>query len=330
MMIGQVAERSGVSARMLRHYDKIGLVSPTARTPSGYRQYTDDDLRQLFQVEGLRSLGLTLQEIVAVLGGVEFSATAVVDQLIERTRDRIAQEQELLRTLGQIQASAPGSWADVLDTIALIRGLNASSPSTRQRLALSLAEVSSGDAVVLAEAALTERDPIVAATLYWALARAGDIATPTLASALNSADMYRRQRAVAALEKINTRRSLEVLASMLGHHDSRVNDRAAIAGGTMGDPAVIPTLVSMIVEARNDAEAAEVLEKLAADHGLADHVDQAMGAALTGSDPGSRLRLTSALGQIPGELARARLATLTDDPDRHVALAAHYVLSHDS
>ncbi len=58
MLIGEVAERSGVSPRMLRHYDALGLVSPTARTAGGYREYTSDDLRRLFHVESLRTLGL--------------------------------------------------------------------------------------------------------------------------------------------------------------------------------------------------------------------------------------------------------------------------------
>jgi DNA-binding transcriptional MerR regulator len=330
MLIGQVAEHSGVSARMLRHYDKIGLVSPSARTHGGYRHYTEDDLRQLFHVEGLRSLGLSLREIAAVLRGAEFTATVMIEELIERTRERIAHEQELLRTLGQIRATTPDSWAEVLDTVALMRGLNSSSPSSRQRLALSLAQVSARDAVVLAEAALTEPNPTVAGTLYWALARAGDSAVPILEDALASPDSDRRQRAVFALEKINTLGSREVLACALGHADQRVQDRAAIAGGTLGQAAVIPTLVSMIVSARDDVQAADTLGLLAADHSCAGRVDEAMEIALAGSGTAARLRLTSALSQIPGELARTRLAGLASDADQHVARAARYALSHPS
>ena len=56
MRIGEVSRRSGVSARMLRHYDRIGLVQPSERTGAGYRDYSEDDLRRLLQVEALRSL----------------------------------------------------------------------------------------------------------------------------------------------------------------------------------------------------------------------------------------------------------------------------------
>ena len=63
MRIGEVAERSGVSARMLRHYDALGLVRPSQRSSTGYREYAPEDIRRIFHVESLRSLGLSLKEI---------------------------------------------------------------------------------------------------------------------------------------------------------------------------------------------------------------------------------------------------------------------------
>lgn len=326
MLIGEVAERSGISPRMLRYYDKIGLVTPSARTPSGYRQYTDEDLNRLFHVEGLRSLGLDLKEIVTALDGTEFAPAAMVDHLIARTHERVAREQELLRTLRQVRATAPDRWVDVLGTIALLRGLNAPNPSDRQRLALSLWQVSGPDVGVLAEAALSESDPIVAATLSWALARTGDRAVPTLADALGSASAERRRRAVTALDKIGTPGSRQALARALGHPDHRVNDRAALECGAAGDPAAIPALVSMIVRSRRDIEAAELLGSLAVEHGCAGQVDRAVGAALAGGEPGPRLRLTSALSLIPGEHTRTRLVSLTEDGDPQVARSAREAL----
>src|SRR5699024_2701655 len=114
---------------MLRHYDRIGLVSQTGRTPAGYRQYSNDDVRRLFHVEGLRSLGLSLQEITGVLNGVSFSPASMVEQLIARTHERLAQEEELLNRLRQVSSSDPTAWSDVLRTISLVRGLDANDPS---------------------------------------------------------------------------------------------------------------------------------------------------------------------------------------------------------
>ena len=49
MLIGEVARRSGVSTRMLRHYDALGLVRPTGRTVGGYREYSAEDIRGIFR-----------------------------------------------------------------------------------------------------------------------------------------------------------------------------------------------------------------------------------------------------------------------------------------
>ncbi|MFT3662366.1 MAG: MerR family transcriptional regulator [Gordonia sp. (in: high G+C Gram-positive bacteria)] len=67
MRIGEVARRSGVSARMLRHYDELGVVVPSGRSATGYREYAPADLRRLFEVESLRSLGMSLREIAAAV-----------------------------------------------------------------------------------------------------------------------------------------------------------------------------------------------------------------------------------------------------------------------
>ena len=49
MLIGDAARSCGVSARMLRHYEALGLVQPTGRTSAGYRDYSAEDIRRIFQ-----------------------------------------------------------------------------------------------------------------------------------------------------------------------------------------------------------------------------------------------------------------------------------------
>ncbi|MFI9771204.1 methyltransferase domain-containing protein [Streptomyces sp. NPDC052415] len=61
--MGRVAELAGVSVRTLHHYDAIGLVHPSARTPAGYRAYAADDVQRLRQVLAYRQLGFGLREI---------------------------------------------------------------------------------------------------------------------------------------------------------------------------------------------------------------------------------------------------------------------------
>ena len=327
MLIGEVAQRSGISSRMLRHYDQLGVVSPSERTARGYRHYTEDDLRRLFHVEGLRSLGLSLREIAEVLDGPDFVPVSLVARLVERTRERIAREQELLRTLEQVQVSEPDDWSDVLRTVGLLHGLEANSPSARQRLVLSTAWTEVRDVPLLVEATLRESDPTVAGTLYWALARSGDAAVPALRGALDSPVAERRHRAVEALEKIHTPVAMDTLARGQGHLDPLVHRRATLAAGRLGHVDAIPELVRLIVEGVDDTEAAGVLKVLASEFDLAEQVNHAVAGALNHGQSDERVRLVGALTEIAGPLSLQRLAELTADADRRVALAAHAELT---
>ena len=67
--VGDVARLAGVTVRTLHHYDQVGLLSPTGRTASGYRQYSDTDLERLQQILGYREMGFSLDDVAAVLDG---------------------------------------------------------------------------------------------------------------------------------------------------------------------------------------------------------------------------------------------------------------------
>ncbi len=68
MKIGPASEASGVSQRMIRHYEKIGLVPPPPRRDSGYRDYSDADLHRLRFIANARDLGFPIDEIRTLLG----------------------------------------------------------------------------------------------------------------------------------------------------------------------------------------------------------------------------------------------------------------------
>ena len=90
MRIGDVAARSGVSAKALRYYEEIGLVTPAERTPSGYRLYDDAVLDRLAFIRASQALGFSLGEIrsiVALRDRGETPCAHVLELLRERADD---------------------------------------------------------------------------------------------------------------------------------------------------------------------------------------------------------------------------------------------------
>ncbi|WP_327027980.1 MerR family transcriptional regulator [Micromonospora sp. NBC_01740] len=328
MLIGEVARRSGVSARMLRHYDSLGLVRPTGRTRAGYREYSGEDIRRILHIESLRSLGLSLREVGRALDDPGFTPSGLVDDLIRRTRERIAAETELLTRLRQIDATEPAGWDGVLRIVALLQALGSESAGKRQRAALSSTEEVPVPVGALVEAALSETDPNVAGALRWALARSGDGGLALLAEGLGSPVAEVRERAVRSVAEIPSGAATALLRNALTHSDLVVRRCAALALGARGAADAVPTLIDMIVEETNDADAADALGALATDPASADQIATGLVDRLAQAVVGSsaRRRLTQALADVPGIRTSRALAELAQDEDRAVALTAAYVL----
>ncbi|TDP98167.1 MerR family transcriptional regulator [Labedaea rhizosphaerae] len=92
--VGRLAEATGLSVRTLHHYDQIGLLTPSARTASGHRLYTEVDVARLHAIITLRDLKVPLPTIATLLGG-----EPDVLSLLEGHRRRIDDEIAVLREL---------------------------------------------------------------------------------------------------------------------------------------------------------------------------------------------------------------------------------------
>ena len=99
MHVGEVARLAGVTVRTLHHYDRIGLLSPSGRTATGYRVYSAHDLDRLHQVLVYRELGFPLEEVAALLDDVDADPEAHLRRQHGLLRDRLERTRAVLAAL---------------------------------------------------------------------------------------------------------------------------------------------------------------------------------------------------------------------------------------
>ena len=105
MNIGQAAKASGVSAKMIRHYESLGLFPEATRTDAGYRQYGEKDLHTLRFIRQSRDLGFSLEQIRELLGlwqnrrrpsrQVKALAQAHIEELEQKAQELLAMKSTL-------------------------------------------------------------------------------------------------------------------------------------------------------------------------------------------------------------------------------------------
>jgi MerR family copper efflux transcriptional regulator len=105
MNIGEAAKTTGISAKMIRHYESVGLVAAAARTDAGYRQYTEVDVHTLRFIRHARDLGFSIVEIGELVSlwhdrgrpsrQVKALASAHIQALEDKARELLAMKATL-------------------------------------------------------------------------------------------------------------------------------------------------------------------------------------------------------------------------------------------
>ena len=140
MNVGEAARNSGVSAKMIRHYEGIGLIVPAKRTASGYRTYESDDVHKLRFIKRARDLGFSLDRIKQLLDlwVNRRRSSAKVKQIalqhIAELKEQIARAQTMLNTLQRLADTCHGDQREacpILDDLAQ----TSNRPSPRSRVA---------------------------------------------------------------------------------------------------------------------------------------------------------------------------------------------------
>lgn len=128
MNIGEAAKASGVSAKMVRHYESIGLIGAAQRTESGYRVYGEQDVQVLQFIHRSRALGFSLEQIKTLLAlwhdkhRASKDVRAMAKEHIAELDRKIADMQSMRRTLEKLATACHGDErpdCPILDDLSL-------------------------------------------------------------------------------------------------------------------------------------------------------------------------------------------------------------------
>lgn len=94
MHIGEVAARTELSLRSLRHWEEVGLLQPSGRTDGGFRLYTDADVEKILVIRRMKPLGFTLEQMREVMRDLE---SLDIPDVTLAQRDAVAERLEAIR-----------------------------------------------------------------------------------------------------------------------------------------------------------------------------------------------------------------------------------------
>ena len=127
MNIGAAAKASGVTAKMIRHYESLHLIRPALRTPAGYRVYDEREVHTLRFIRRARDLGFSIKEIEALLGlwqnrrRASSDVRTVAKEHLAALDRKIAELEGMRRTLQQLIEGCRGDHrpdCPILDDLA--------------------------------------------------------------------------------------------------------------------------------------------------------------------------------------------------------------------
>jgi DNA-binding transcriptional MerR regulator len=318
--IGEVADRTGLTRRTLRHYDDLGLLVPAARSDGDYRLYDAADLLRLLQIQNLKALGLSLPEVATALAAPGLDATTTLRSHLAQLEESVAAQRRLMDRLETLATTADRSWEDVLGALAMTQALAHPDPIVRIRAALAPSATSTRD---LLQAMHDEADEAVREVLLWSLAQHPD-AVEAAIDGLHDPDPALRSLYVRLLAKLRSSAASPAIVLLLNDPDPQVVGAAIQALGQLRDLVAIGPLAALLMT--QPVPSPVLIETLTA---FGQHALDVLSEALRSTQPATRAAAVEVVGRIGGdapaelgERCTALVAPAVDDDDPQVRLTA--------
>lgn len=116
--IGELAARSGLTPDTLRYYERLGLLAATRRTNGGFRVYPADTLDRLRFIKQAQRVGLTLNEIAALVGYQDQGGLRRCRQVLELLRTKLSDVEAKLRELDEFRQTLSHYLQECEDTLS--------------------------------------------------------------------------------------------------------------------------------------------------------------------------------------------------------------------
>lgn len=139
MNIGAASKASHISAKMIRYYEQIGLISPAYRTNAGYRSYTQSEINRLHFIRHARDLGFSVTEIGNLLNLWDDQTRQSADvknlakQHIKALEQRMQNMQQMIETLKTLINSCAGDHRPDCPILNALQSPNKGSPDDKKR-----------------------------------------------------------------------------------------------------------------------------------------------------------------------------------------------------
>jgi DNA-binding transcriptional MerR regulator len=136
LRVGDIAAAAGLTVRAMHHYEEIGLLVPTSRTPAGHRLYGPEAVQRLYLLSRLRRLGFSLEQVRRALDDPEWSITNALRHHVEVTEGQIQALTDLRSACTAVLSDLAAAEDPTADLMGVLTAMDQLDNPLRRRISI--------------------------------------------------------------------------------------------------------------------------------------------------------------------------------------------------